>query len=170
MPIAPNTYEALEDAVLERLAARFPHLRVERYPDNPEGYHLKHPKGALLTRYAGSRYGAPESLGIIVQERRIDLEITLFLRSLHGKEGIGAVLEAVRRALTGFAPPAFGGLIPRADGFQGEGNGKWRYAMDFSTTTTVVQAGEPETGAPVTKITVKGGQNGDIAIQVPGPD
>lgn len=152
----PNTCEALEAAVMARLTARLPDLAVEAYPDDPDGYRLNHPVGALLVRYHGSKYGPLLDAGIVVQERRLAIEVTLVMRCLNGKEGVYGALEEVRQALAGHAPPAFGKLVPIGDEFLGEGGGEWRYAIDFMTTTTVIEEDEPENDPLVTRITFKG--------------
>nr|VFK16267.1 MAG: Gp37 protein [Candidatus Kentron sp. LFY] len=158
MTTTPNSGDALEAAILARLKERFPTLSVELYPDNPGNYRLKHPKGALLVRYMGSRYGGTRDMGLLVQERRLAVEITIFMRALHGDGGIGEVLEAVRLCLAGFAPEGFGKLRPLGDGFQAEDGGLWRYAVDFETKTTVVEETAPETAPLATKIDFNEGE------------
>jgi len=150
--LLPNTGDALELAVTERLTASFGHLAVDLYPDDPEGYRLDHPIGALLVRYAGSKYGPLLDTDIVAQERRAGVEVTLVMRSLHGKEGITETLEAVRLALTGFAPAGFGKLQPIHDEFIDQAGGEWRYAIDFVASTTVIEEGEPETASLSTRI------------------
>jgi len=170
MPVIPNTCEALELAVLARLTARFPGLSVELYPDAPEGYRLDHPVGALLVRYAGSKYGPIRDTNILVQERRLGLEVTLVMRSLHGKDGITGTLEQVRLALAGYAPPAFGKLVPVSDEFLGEHGGEWRYAIDFVTATTVIEEEEPDLSPSSTRLTFLGENTNEPQVQVPRTD
>lgn len=162
---AANTCEALELAVIARLTSRFPDLAVEPYPDDPDSYRLDHPVGALLVRYHGSKYGPLIDTAYVVQERRLAIEVTLVMRSLHGKDGITTVLEQVRLALAGYAPPAFSKLVPLTDEFLGENGGEWRYAIDFTAATTVVEAVEPETAPLVTQITFLG-ENNEQKVQV----
>lgn len=170
MPVIPNTCEALERATIERLTARFPGLSVELYPDEPESYRLDHPVGALLVRYAGSKYGPLMDTNIVVQERRLGLEVTLVMRSLHGKDGITEALEQVRLALAGYAPPAFGKFVPVSDEFLGEHGGEWRYAIDFVTTTTVIEDEEPDLSPRSTRLTFLGENPNEPQVQVPRPD
>ncbi len=155
--LIPNTSEALEQAVIARLQARMPELEVEAFPDDPDEYRLNHPLGALLVRYHGSKFGPLLDTDLVVQDRSMAVEVTLVFRSLNGKEGIYAYLEAVRLALAGFKPPAFAKLKPIGEEFLAQGGGEWRYAIDFATTTTVIEEGEPEPtlGAPFSGISFK---------------
>ena len=166
--LIPNTSEALEQAVIARLQDRMPELEVEAFPDDPEAYRLNHPLGALLVRYHGSKFGPLLDAGLMVQERSMALEVTLVFRSLNGKEGVYAYLEAVRLALAGFKPPAFAKLKPLGEEFLAQDGGEWRYAIDFATTTTVIEEGEPEVAPLVTKITFKGDGYDDVQVPRPG--
>jgi hypothetical protein len=160
----PNTSEALEQAVLDRLTVCFPGLVVEPFPDDPDSYRLNHPVGALLLRYHGSKYGPLLDTGLVVQERAVALEVTLVFRCLNGKDGVYAHLEAVRQALAGFKPPAFAKLKPIGEEFLSQGGGEWRYAIDFATTTTVVEVETPEDFPVVTKMTFTGGSHDDFHV------
>jgi len=153
--LIPNTSEALEEAVIDRLKARFPDLEVEAFPDDPDEYRLNHPLGALLVRYHGSKFGPLLDTDLVVQDRVMAVEVTLVFRSLNGKEGIYAYLEAVRLALAGFKPPAFAKLKPIGEEFLSQGGGEWRYAIDFATTTTVIEEGEPDLDPLSTRISFK---------------
>jgi hypothetical protein len=144
MSTIPNTSDALEQAVITRLQNRFTELEVEAFPDDPEEYRLNHHLGALLVRYHGSKFGPLLDSDLVVQERVMALEVTLVFRCLNGKEGVYAYLEAVRLALAGFKPPAFTKLKPIGEEFISQDGGQWRYAIDFATTTTVIEEDEPE--------------------------
>ena len=168
--VIPNTSEALERAVIARLQALLPDVEVEAFPDDPDEYRLNHPLGALLVRYHGSKYGPLMDTDLVVQERVMAVEVTLVFRSLNGKEGIYTYLEAVRLALAGYQPPAFTKLKPLGDEFLDRDKGEWRYAIDFATTTMVIEEDEPE-GAPLaTRITFIGEGSNDPKVQVPRPD
>ena len=153
--LIPNTSEALEEAVIARLKARFHELEVEAFPDDPDEYRLNHPLGALLVRYHGSKFGPLLDTDLVVQDRAMAVEVTLVFRSLNGKEGIYTYLEAVRLALAGFKPPAFAKLKPIGEEFLSQGGGEWRYAIDFATTTTVIEEGEPDLDPLSTRISFK---------------
>ncbi len=170
MPAIPNTCEAMELAAFERLTARFPNLAIERYFNAPESYLLDHPVGALLVRYTGSKYGPSADTHSLVQERRLGLQVTLVMRTLHGDNGITRTLDHVRRALAGFAPPAFGKLVPNSDEFLGGCDDEWRHAIDFVTTTTVVEDEEPDFSPRSTRLTFLGENPDDPQVQVPRPD
>jgi hypothetical protein len=157
MATVENTSTALEQAVIARLQARIPELAVDAFPDNPEKYRLNHPIGALLVRYNGSKYGAVMDVDAVLQDRVMAVEVTLVFRSLNGKDGVYAYLEAVRRALTGYRIPAFSKLKPAQDEFVSQGGGEWRYAIDFVTKTAVIEEDTPEAtlGAPATSFTIR---------------
>lgn len=167
--IAPNSAEALEHAVIARLRARIADVEVEAFPDNPDEYRLNHPLGALLVRYHGSRYGAVDDAGVVIQDRVMAVEVTLVFRSLNGKEGVLAYIEAVRLALLGFKPPAFSKFKALGDEFVDRKGGEWRYAIDFATTTTVVEDAEPDNLPLVTRMTFIGDDQDDPQIQIPRP-
>nr|VFK03559.1 MAG: Gp37 protein [Candidatus Kentron sp. H]VFK04439.1 MAG: Gp37 protein [Candidatus Kentron sp. H]VFK06827.1 MAG: Gp37 protein [Candidatus Kentron sp. H] len=169
--IPPNTPEALVAAVLKRLKTEFDDLTVAPYPDRPESYQLKHPTGVLLVRYTDSRYG-PSLDTRVVQERRMALEVTLYLRALRGDGGVDTVLERLRLNLTGYAPDGFDKLRPLRDGFVDENNGLWRYAMDFETGTTVIEGIEAfeEDGTPrAVKVTLRDA-DGQVLREITGDD
>ena len=92
------------------------------------------------------------------------------MRSLHGKDGITEALEQVRLALAGYAPPAFGKFVPVSDEFLGEHGGEWRYAIDFVTTTTVIEDEEPDLSPRSTRLTFLGENPNEPQVQVPRPD
>lgn len=143
--VIPNTCEALEQAVIQRLKDRLgDELEVESFPDDPDDYRLNHPLGALLVRYHGSKYGPDLDTDMVVQDRLMAVEVTLVLRSLNGKEGCYEYLERVRLALAGFKPPAFKKLRPLSEEFMSRDKGEWRYAIDFSTSTLVIEERDPD--------------------------
>lgn len=156
MAMAENTSTALEFAVIARLQVRIPELAVDAFPDNPEKYRLNHPIGALLVRYNGSKYGGVSDTDAVLQERTMVVEVTLVFRSLNGKDGVYAYLEAVRRALAGYRIPAFSKLKPVRDEFVSQGGGEWRYAIDFVTKTAVIEEDTPKAtlGAPANSFKV----------------
>jgi hypothetical protein len=158
--ITSNTSDALEAAFIARLQGRLPELEVEAFPDDPDEYRLNHPIGALLVRYHGSKYGMPEHTNFMVQERVMAVEVTLVFRCLNGKDGIYAYLESVRRALAGYQPAGFTKIKPVGEEFLAQGGGEWRYAVDFSTTTIVVEESEddPVLGGPIKNISFTQGE------------
>ena len=95
---------SLIDDTQATLAAAFPELAVELFPDQPANYRLNHPTGALLLAYPGSTLEAPMLIGRVEQVRTIRLGITLVLRNLWGDDGAAAMLDRLREALTGWRP------------------------------------------------------------------
>lgn len=137
----PTTIAALEGAMVARLKERVGGVAVEPYPDRPEAYRLVHQAGALLVAYRGARYGEPESLGEVIQERTLDFDVYVLARSLGGHQGAYTYLEAARGALTGYAPEGFGRLTPVEEAFLAHGEGVWMYSLTLSATTVTAELG-----------------------------
>nr|VFK45781.1 MAG: Gp37 protein [Candidatus Kentron sp. TC] len=150
---ANNASAALVGRIIERLKDRIPELLVDSFPDNPEGYRLKHPKGALLVRYKGSRYGESRDLGENARDRDMVMEVTIHARGLNGESGAVAYLDRALRALSGRRIAGFSPLVPVEDGFLDQGAGLWRYFIDFSARTLFVAETEAESGPLATKAT-----------------
>ncbi len=137
----------IETAIVGRLAAAMPGIRVEAFPEKPEEYTLKHARGAVLVGYGRSAYGKPEALGAIVQERRLEFDITILARDLREHGGAYGYLDAARVALTGFRPAGARKLHPVRDRFLGVRGGVWRYAITMATAAPAMEA--DEAGQPV---------------------
>lgn len=152
-----NTIADLEQAVIERLQDRFRELEVEHFPDDPDEFRLNGPVGALLVRYHGGKYSPSMDTDAIVQERAMAFEVQLVFRGLKGDDGAMVYLEAVRRALAGFQPPAFEKIVPAGEEFVSQAGGLWRYAIDFRTSTMAIEEDAPAEvfGGAVTEITIK---------------
>lgn len=144
MATAPNTIEALEKSIIDRLSTKFSNLSVQAFPDNPEEFFLDAPIGALLVRYTNAKYSPTNNSGNCIHEKTANVEVNLIFRRLDGMEGVYYHLDAVRTALSGFAPPAWKKLRVLGEEFVNQQSGLWRYAMDFSTATMVVEADDAE--------------------------
>ena len=143
--------DTLVGAIVERLAETLPDLQVEPFPDAPEDYQLYHPVGAALVLYGGSKYGAPEGTGALLQERRAEIDIALLIRNLRGPAGANNHLDAIRLALAGWWPEGLGrsaALRPTADRFVSHDNGVWRFEISFTCAYPVVEA-DDEAAAPL---------------------
>lgn len=118
------------------LAAAFPELAVELFPDQPANYRLNHPTGALLLAYPGSALGAPMLMGRVEQVRTIRIGITLVLRNLWGDDGAAAMLDRLRDALVGWRPSSeCEPLYAISDRFLHQDAGLWWYAAEFACVT-----------------------------------
>ena len=127
------------DSVRERVQAALPDVAVELFPDNPASYRFIHPKGAVLVSYQTSRFKQLEDIGFVVQERQLVLYFTVFSRSLHGELGGLYLLDALRLALTGFAPVGCTRCHLLDEGFLTENGGAWQHFLRAQTETEQVQ-------------------------------
>ncbi|MBF0481271.1 MAG: hypothetical protein HQK81_06145 [Desulfovibrionaceae bacterium] len=152
--------EALENAIVERLKAAFPGLDVKPFPDKAAEFRLTHAAGALLVHYRHGKYSQPQVTAAIVQKRRMEFEISIYVRSLRSHLGAYSVLEGVRAALTGFNPEGVM-LFPVDEQFQEFANSVWIYTMGFGGDAPAVATWSPElaeiAGAPqASQITFEG--------------
>lgn len=132
-------------AVCERLQEHLPDAEVKLFPDNPQTYRFIHPKGAVLVGYQGSRFGKPQALlGPVAQERVMTLHLTVFGRGVHNDAGSLALLDRLRLAVTGYAPPHCNPIHLVSEAFQAENDGVWQYSLEVQTETQEVQQCEPD--------------------------
>ena len=132
------TQDILDDYV-ERLTAAHTKLSVRATPDNPSAYALIHPVGEILVQYTASDFAEPNNtagnyLGAPVvdrpQKRRINIQLTLVLRSLGGANGTTQVLDHVRNSLKKFRPRhCLTQVYFLGEGFISEKQGIWQYGL-----------------------------------------
>lgn len=130
--------EIIED-YLTRLKASHPHLSVIPTPDKPSSYALRHPIGELLVQYASSDYVEPTATGgdyigapirDLPQRRRLNIQITVVVKSLSGAHGATEVLSTVRDSLKKFRPRhCLTQVYFTGDGFISENQGVWQYGL-----------------------------------------
>ena len=121
------------------LAAAFPELAVELFPDQPANYRLNHPTGALLLAYPGSALGAPMLMGRVEQVRTIRIGITLVLRNLWGDDGAAAMLDRLRDALVGWRPSSdCEPVYAVSDRLLQHDGALWWYAAEFACVTRLI--------------------------------
>lgn len=149
-PPTPLDIASIENAIVAQLRALIGSVEVAHYPDRPESYRLTHRVGAALVVFRGSEYGKPLASDEIVQKRTLRFEVDLVMRDLGwgyggdlsgGAPGAYAMLEAVRAALTGFAPPGCKKAYPVREGFVARDpqGGVWIYQMTFELPTLAVE-------------------------------
>lgn len=137
---------ALETAITNRLLswAGLADFQVEPWPEKPENYSLDSPNGALLIAYKGSNYGGPIPSDVVAQNRAMEFEIRILVRSLRDHSGGYSVIEEVRKAITGWVPEgATRSAYPTKDGFLSEENGIWTFVVDIAVPTLSVQMEPP---------------------------
>lgn len=146
--------EQLLDAIRNRLQEHFGNgLTVELFPENPAGYRLNHPRGAILLAYGRSTFGGSEASDSIFQARNIVIRLTLVFRQLNGKDGVISYLDQIRTCLTGwFAPHCDQACRPVAEQFIGQVSGLWQYGQDFVVRATQLQVMVPEGGPLLTHV------------------
>jgi hypothetical protein len=143
----------IESAIINRLKEKIQGLEIDSFPEKPAEFRLKHPKGALLVRYAGANYTEPFATGQVVQDRKINFEVNIIMRHLTSHKGVYAYLDAVRIALTGFKPPNCGKAYPVKEEFITEDAGIWHYGIIFTMTTRAVEIEEERQKVLLKKIT-----------------
>lgn len=126
-------------ALRDHLQTALPDYAVELFPDNPATYRFIHPKGAVLVGYQGSRFSRPDGLGMIGQQRDITLHLTVFGRGLHHDGAALDLLDALRLAVTGYAPPHCLPCHLLSEAFLSEDGGAWQYELRVQTETQQVQ-------------------------------
>ncbi|MDI1471926.1 hypothetical protein THER_1648 [Thermodesulfovibrio sp. N1] len=147
------TIADIEQAIIDRLKTKIQGLEITGFPEKPKEYRLLHPKGALLVSYAGSTFSEPQSVNAIVQERKMEFDITVAMRHLRTHEGAYAYLDAVRIALTGYRITGCSKMYPVKEQFLSEDNGIWQYSITFTLTAPAVEPTEKETTVLLRKIT-----------------
>lgn len=150
----PNTAPALEEALRARVAAKIPAVKVEVFPDDPETYKARNPKGTILVRYIGDDYGPVDDTSETVQERVLLFDLVVVTKSLSGSGGTTDLLEKVRGAVAGFRAPGFRKLYLRRSRFMERGEGVWIYALSVAASTVAAEVPEEETLPALTTVTL----------------
>lgn len=132
------TQDIIDDYVA-RLKAHHKQLSVIEMPDNPAAYALRHAVGEILVQYTSSDFAEPENSGgnypnaPVVdrpQRRRINIQLTLVLRSMRGAHGTPITLDQVRNSLKKFRPRhCLTQVYFLGEGFITEKQGIWQYGL-----------------------------------------
>lgn len=125
----------------DRLGVR---IAVEAFPDSPEVYDFKAADGAVLVRYQASTYTTPVAnrSGTITQDRTGQWLFSILHRNLREHGGVYAILETVRKALTGYSlvcNPESTILYPIRDSFRSREPQKWIYEIVFAQVAPEVE-------------------------------
>ena len=148
------TIADMEKTIIERLKDRISGVEVIAFPEKPAEYKLLHHKGAILVSYRGSSFSEPRATDVVVQERKVELDIVVVMRHLRSHEGAYAYLDAVRTILTGFRLPGCSKMYPLREEFISEEGGIWQYAITFAFTMPAIELVEEEQVVLLKKITV----------------
>ncbi len=107
--MAADQITAIEDAIIARLKEKPLQCSILPFPDKDfETYEPLHGNGEILVSYTDEDDGDIRDVGLILQDREMDFDLTFVfssLRSVGKAGGLYAHLEATRMALTGFIPP-----------------------------------------------------------------
>lgn len=132
------TQDIIND-VVARLKQLHPTLSVIETPDNPSGYALRHPAGEILVQYTSSDFAEPDNTGgnypgapVVErsQRRRVNIQLTLVLKSLGGANGTTVTLDQVRNSLKKFRPRhCLTQVYFLGEGFISEKQGIWQYGL-----------------------------------------
>ena len=111
----------IEDAIVSQLRSQISSIEIAHYPDRPETWRMTHRVGAALVMYKGAQYGELLDTAAIIQQRKLEFEISIMMRDLGwavGGDASGpspgayAIIEAIRTALTGYPDPRLPQTVP----------------------------------------------------------
>ena len=145
----------IEDAIVSQLQSQINTIEIAHYPDRPENWRLTHRVGAALVMYKGAQYGELLDTAAIIQERKLEFEISVMMRDLGwavGGDASGpspgayAIIEGIRTALTGFEVPGCRKMYPVREKFvkRDKQGGVWTYSSTFALSTVAVEASHPD--------------------------
>src|SRR5580704_13951743 len=145
----------IEDAIVTQLRSQIGSIEIAHYPDRPETWRMTHRVGAALVMYKGAQYGELLDTAAIIQERKLEFEISVMMRDLGwavGGDASGpspgayAIIERIRTALTGYEVPGCRKMYPLREKFvkRDKQGGVWTYASTFALSTVACEASQPE--------------------------
>lgn len=142
----------IEEAIVDRLTGALPKLHVAAFPDRPDTFKMHHPAGAVLVAYGREVYGKPRDLSLVVQERRIEWDISILTRNLRTHVGAYDVLDAVRMVLTGWRTEGCSKLMPVKAEFIDQNQGVWTHILTMTHTIPTVECHEEEDLPPLKRV------------------
>jgi len=145
----------IEDAIVNQLRSQISSIEIAHYPDRPETWRMTHRVGAALVMYKGAEYSGLLDTAAIIQERKLEFEISVMMRDLGwavGGDASGpspgayAIIESIRTALTGFLIPGCRKMYPVREKFikRDKQGGVWTYSSSFALSTVAVEASQPD--------------------------
>lgn len=142
----------IEEAIVARLAGSLDKLHVASFPDKPDAFKMSHPNGAVLVAYGREVYSKPRDLSLVVQERKIEWDISILTRNLRTHVGAYDVLDAVRMLLTGWRTEGCSKLMPVRAEFIDQNQGVWTHVLTMTHTITTVECHEEEDLPALTRV------------------
>ena len=145
----------IEDAIVTQLRSQIGSIEIAHYPDRPETWRMTHRVGAALVMYKGAQYGELLDTAAIIQERKLEFEISVMMRDLGwavGGDASGpspgayAIIERIRTALTGYEVPGCRKMYPLREKFvkRDKQGGVWTYSSTFALSTVAVEGSQPD--------------------------
>ncbi len=145
----------IEDAIVSQLQTQISSIEIAHYPDRPETWRMTHRVGAALVMYKGAQYGELLDTAAIIQQRKLEFEISIMMRDLGwavGGDASGpspgayAIIEAIRSALSGYQIPGCRKMYPVSEKFvkRDKQGGVWTYTSTFALSTVAVEASQPD--------------------------
>jgi hypothetical protein len=152
----------IEDAIVTQLRSQISTIEITHYPDRPETWRMTHRVGAALVMYKGAHYGDLLDTSAVIQERKLEFEISIMMRDLGwavGGDAAGpspgayAITESIRVVLTGFEIPGCRKIYPVSEKFvkRDKQGGVWTYASTFALSTVAVEGSPTDDFALFTK-------------------
>jgi len=149
-PPTPIDIATIETAIVARLRAMVPSIEIVHFPDAAKNYRLTHRIGAALVVYRGATYGQVEDTAAIIQERKLEFDVTVLIRDLGWSvggtpggtsPGSYAILESIRAALTGYRVPGARKIFMVSEKFveRDPEGGVWIYLISIALMTLAVE-------------------------------
>jgi hypothetical protein len=154
-PPTPLDIATIESAIVTQLRAQIHSIEIAHYPDRPETWRMTHRIGTALVIYKGADYGNLLDTAAVIQERKLEFEVSVMMRDLGWAVGGDAsgpspgaysIIESIRAALTGFRIPGCRKMYPLREKFlkRDKQGGVWTYASTFALTTIAVEGSQPQ--------------------------
>src|ERR1700733_3465107 len=145
-PPTPIDIATIENAILSQLSSQTNPIEIAHSPDRPETWRLTHRVGAALVMYKGAQYGELLDTSAIIQERKLEFEISVMMRDLGWavsgdpsgtSPGAYSIIESIRTALTGFLIAGCRKMYPVREKFvkRDKQGGVWTYGSTFALST-----------------------------------
>jgi hypothetical protein len=149
-PPTPIDIATIETAIVARLRTMVTAIEIAHFPDSPKSYRLTHRIGAALVVYRGSEYGKIEDTASIIQERKMEFDVTVLVRDLGWSvggspgatsPGAYAILETIRAALTGYQVPGARKIYMVREKFveRDADGGVWMYLLTIALSTMAIE-------------------------------
>lgn len=149
-PPTPIDIATIEAAIVTRLQATVTSIDVVHFPATAQEYRMTNPVGAALVTFRRSTYSPVEDTAAIVQERKLEFDITLLVRDLGWSvggppsgvsPGSYALMESIRAALTGYQVPGARKMFLVSEKFVARDpeGGVWTYLISVALTTIAVE-------------------------------